>query len=115
MIPKGGVAEGESAVQAALREFEEETGMALASEPWPLCRIRQAGGKIVEAFAAEGDFDPAGLKSLHFEMEWPRRSGRMQSFPEADGARWMDLAKARQMILPSQLQILDALEEKLKG
>ena len=115
MIPKGGVAEGESAVQAALREFEEETGMALAAEPWPLCRIRQAGGKIVEAFAAEGNFDTAGLKSLHFEMEWPRKSGRMRSYPEADDARWMDITEARRMILPSQLEILDCLEDKLNG
>jgi len=115
MIPKGGVAPGESAEEAALREFEEETGMALAVAPWPLCRVRQAGGKIVEAFAAEGDFDPARLKRLPFDMEWPRKSGRMQSYPEADEARWMDMAEARRMILPSQLEILDCLEDRLKG
>ena len=116
MIPKGGVEPGEAPADAALREFEEETGMRLAVTPFPLARVRQAGGKWVEAFAAEGDFDCSTLNSNLFEVEWPPRSGRRQSFPEVVEARWMTLAEARAMMLPSQLPLLDALEDKtLKG
>ena len=114
MIPKGGVEPGESVAQAALREFEEETGMRLAVTPFPLARVRQAGGKSVEAFAAEGDFDCANLKSNEFEVEWPPRSGRSRSFPEVVEAQWMTLTEARAMMLPSQLPLIDALEAKLK-
>lgn len=115
MIPKGGVDAGETEAEAAVREYEEELGSPLAAIPFPLCRIKQAGGKIVEVFAAEGDFDAASLSSLHFEMEWPPRSGSRQSWPECDGARWMSLDEARAMMLPSQLPILDALEAKLSS
>ena len=114
MIPKGGVDPGESAADAAIREFEEELGSPLAAVPVRLCRVKQSGGKIVEVFAAEGDFDSATLKSTDFEMEWPPRSGEMQRYPEADAARWMTLAEARRMMLPSQLPMLDALETRLK-
>ena len=114
MIPKGGVGEGETAADAAIREFEEELGTPVARTPFPLCRVRQSGGKIVEVFAAEGDFDPTGLTSMNFEMEWPPKSGKLQSFPECDAARWMSIAKASEMMLPSQLPILDALERKLR-
>ena len=91
MIPKGGVDEGERPEDAAIREFEEELGTPLAVAPVPLCRIRQSGGKIVEVFAAEGDFDTGKLKSSDFEMEWPPRTGEIQRFPEADDARWMTI------------------------
>jgi predicted NUDIX family NTP pyrophosphohydrolase len=114
MIPKGGIEPGESPAQAALREFEEETGMQLEVTPFPLARVRQAGGKSVEAFAAEGDFDCANLKSNEFEVEWPPRSGRRRSFPEVAEARWMTIDEARAMMLPSQLPLIDALEAKLK-
>lgn len=114
MIPKGGIDAGEEAADAALREFEEELGATPPTQAFPLCRIKQSGGKVVEVFAAEGDFDPAALKSIDFEMEWPPRSGRMQRYPEADDARWMTLPEARRMMLPSQLPIIDALEAKLK-
>ena len=113
MIPKGAIEPGEHAFDAAVREFEEEIGMPLKVVPFPLCRIKQAGGKIVEVFAAEGDLDPATIASNAFEMEWPPRSGEMQSFPEAEEARWMSLADAHRMMLPSQLPILDALAQKL--
>ena len=113
MIPKGGVDSGETPADAAVREFEEELGAPLASVPFPLCRIRQSGGKIVEAFGAEGDFDPARICSMQFEMEWPPKSGAVQRFPECDQARWMTLDEARRMMLPSQLPILDSLEQKL--
>lgn len=115
MIPKGGLDQGETLEAAAVREFGEELGTPLSSKPWPLCRIRQSGGKVVEVFAAEGDFDPAKLDSASFEMEWPRRSGTMQAFPEADEARWMTLDEARRMMLASQVPILDALEAKLQS
>jgi predicted NUDIX family NTP pyrophosphohydrolase len=80
-----------------------------------LATVRQAGGKIVEAFAVEGDLDPAAIRSIEFERKWPPRSGRLERFPEAADARWMSLAEARGMMLSSQLPLLDALEEKLKG
>jgi predicted NUDIX family NTP pyrophosphohydrolase len=115
MIPKGGLEPGESPAEAALREFEEETGMHLEAMPFPLARVRQAGGKSVEAFAAEADFDCASLKSNEFEVEWPPRSGRRQSFPEVAEARWMTIAESRAMMLPSQLPLIDALEVKLNG
>jgi predicted NUDIX family NTP pyrophosphohydrolase len=100
-------------VEAALREFEEEMGTRLTAVPFPLARIRQSGGKIVEAFAVEGDLDPSAIRSVEFAMEWPPRSGQQQSFPELDRAEWMSLEEARTRILPSQRPLLDALEEKL--
>lgn len=115
MIPKGAVEPGEVPAEAALREFEEETGTKLSVLPFPLAKIRQSGGKHVEAFAAEGDLDPSAIISNEFEMEWPLRSGRLERFPEVVEARWMTLAEARVMMLPSQLPLLDALEAKLKG
>ena len=115
MIPKGAVEPGEVPAEAALREFEEETGTRLTMVPFSLARIRQAGGKSVEAFAAEGDLDAAAVVSNEFEVEWPPRSGRFERFPEVAEARWMGLAEARAMMLPSQLPLLDALEEKLRG
>jgi predicted NUDIX family NTP pyrophosphohydrolase len=113
MIPKGALEPGETAAGAAIREFEEEIGHRLEHVPFPLCSVRQAGGKRVEVFAVEGDLDPASVSSIHFEMEWPPRSGQLQSFPEAEEARWMTLSEARRMMLPSQLPILDALEKRL--
>jgi len=115
MIPKGMVERGEAPAEAALREFEEETGTRLSAVPFPLASVRQAGGKIVEAFAVEGDLDPTAIRSIDFEIEWPPRSGRRERFPEAAEARWMGLAEARQLMLPSQLPLLEALEAKLNG
>jgi predicted NUDIX family NTP pyrophosphohydrolase len=115
MIPKGAIEPGEAAAEAALREFEEETGTRLDSMPLPLARIRQSGGKHVEAFALEGDLDASAVRSNEFEVEWPPRSGQLQRFPEVVEARWMSIEEARAMMLPSQLPLLDALEEKLKG
>jgi predicted NUDIX family NTP pyrophosphohydrolase len=114
MIPKGLVEHGETPVEAALREFEEETGTRLTTVPFPLATVRQAGGKLVEAFALEGDLDPAAIRSNEFELQWPPRSGRLQPFPEVAEARWMTLDEARQLMLPSQLPLLDALAAKLE-
>jgi predicted NUDIX family NTP pyrophosphohydrolase len=111
MIPKGGVEPGEEPAAAARREFEEELGTKPEGELTPLGRIRQAGGKWVEAFALEGDLDSERIVSNHFTLEYPPRSGRFQSFPEVDSARWFALEEAREMILPSQRPILDHLEE----
>ncbi len=113
MIPKGAIEPGETPADAAIREFEEEIGMPLTAVPFPLCTIKQSGGKIVEVFAAEGDVDPTAIASIHFEMEWPPKSGELQSFPEAEEAHWMKLTEARRMMLPSQLPILAVLEERL--
>jgi predicted NUDIX family NTP pyrophosphohydrolase len=114
MIPKGGVEAGETPLEAALREFEEETGTRLEHEPVALARIRQSGGKWVDAFAIEGDLDASRIQSIEFEIEWPPRSGRRERFPEAAEARWMPLSQARKLMLPSQLPLLDALDVKLK-
>ena len=112
MIPKGAVEAGELPVEAALREFAEETGTALMTRPFPLAKVRQAGGKYVEAFAVEGDLDCAAITSNEFEMEWPPKSGRRERFPEVAEARWMTLVEARAMMLPSQLPLIDALEHE---
>ncbi len=115
MIPKGRIERGESAIEAAMREFEEEIGSALEGVPFPLTVVRQAGGKWVEAFAVEGNLDPAAVVSNEFEIEWPPRTGRKQRFPEVVEARWMTIPEARKLMLPSQLPFLDALEAKLAG
>jgi predicted NUDIX family NTP pyrophosphohydrolase len=113
MIPKGMVEPGETSAQAALREFTEETGVEVERVPFPLATVRQAGGKIVEAFAVEGDCDAAAVRSNEFQVEWPPRSGSFQSYPEVAEARWMTVTEARTMMLTSQLPLLDALEKTL--
>jgi predicted NUDIX family NTP pyrophosphohydrolase len=114
-IPKGKIDEGEDALAAALREFEEELGVVLQGDPRPLERIRQAGGKWVDTFAVEGDLDVTRIVSTTFEMEWPPRSGVMRAFPEIDRAQWFALPDARPKMLPSQLPLLDLLVETLQA
>jgi predicted NUDIX family NTP pyrophosphohydrolase len=109
-IPKGSIEEGETAEQAARREFAEELGTAPEGLLTPLGRIRQKGGKGVEAFALEGDLDADAIVSNNFTLEWPPKSGRFASHPEIDRAAWFALAEAREKILPSQLPILDRFE-----
>ena len=108
-IPKGEIAEGEDHLAAAIREFQEETGIGLSGDFLPLGEIKQKGGKVVHAWALEADVDARAIKSNMFEIEWPPRSGRKQRVPEIDRADWFDLAKARQKILPSQMLLLDRL------
>jgi predicted NUDIX family NTP pyrophosphohydrolase len=112
-IPKGEIGPGEDPEGAAVREVEEELGLRLDGPLIPLGDIRQAGGKRVTAFAAERNFDPAKVVSNHFEMEWPPRSGRRESFPEVSAAKWMPLKEAGEMMLPSQLPLLDRLQSAL--
>ena len=109
-IPKGEFEEGEDPLDAARREFVEETGAAAPGEAVPLGQIRQAGGKVVHAWAVRGDFDPALLRSNTFLLEWPPKSGRMREFPEVDRAGWFPIAVAKRKILKGQAEFLDRLQ-----
>lgn len=110
-LPKGECTSGEDPQTVALREFEEETGVRPDGQPACLGEVRQAGGKVVIVFALEGDLDTRTTRSNSFEMEWPPRSGRRQSFPEVDQAAWFTLDEARRKILAGQLPLLDRLRE----
>lgn len=112
-IPKGAIDPAEEPDVAARREAAEEIGVRLVGELLALGEVRQAGGKQVVAFAARQDFDPAKLVSNTFEFEWPPRSAKRFAFPEVDAARWMSIPEAREMMLPSQLPLLDRLLEAL--
>jgi predicted NUDIX family NTP pyrophosphohydrolase len=108
-LPKGEIDPGEEPAAAALREFEEETGTRLDGTPVPLGEVRQAGGKVVLGFALEGDLDPDAIRSIAFEVEWPPRSGRRQSYPEVDRAGWFTLDEAREKLNLAQAAFLDRL------
>jgi predicted NUDIX family NTP pyrophosphohydrolase len=108
-IPKGEYSESEDALAVAKRELEEETGARPRGDPWPLGALVQPGRKIVTAWALEGDLDPATLQSNMFEIEWPPRSGRRQSFPEVDRAEWFAPADARRKILAGQRPFIERL------
>jgi predicted NUDIX family NTP pyrophosphohydrolase len=114
-IPKGEFDPAEDALEAAKRELQEETGLTVEGEFTPLKPIRQAGGKIVHAFALEGDLDPSAIRSNTFEMEWPPRSGRRQVFPEVDRAAWLPLDVARGKIHKGQVGLLEELQVMLAG
>jgi predicted NUDIX family NTP pyrophosphohydrolase len=113
-IPKGEVEEGEELVEVARREFAEETGHKLPDTPLiELGEIRQKSGKLVLAWAAEGDLDTATATSNTYEMEWPPRSGRLQAFPEIDRVEWFKLDKARRKLKAAQIPFLDRLQAAL--
>jgi predicted NUDIX family NTP pyrophosphohydrolase len=115
-IPKGEYNADEDPRACALREFEEETGTALpTSELIELGDIRQKGGKVVTAWAAEGDLDADAVRSNTFTMEWPPRSGRTAEFPEIDRAGWFDVETAREKLLPAQTELLDRLLGRPRG
>ena len=113
-IPKGEFRDGEDALAVARREFEEETGRTIDGRFVTLTPIRQRGGKVVQAFAVEGDVLLEGLASNTFTIEWPPRSGRMQSFPEVDRYGWFALDEARRKINDSQRALLDELTSMLR-
>jgi predicted NUDIX family NTP pyrophosphohydrolase len=113
-VPKGEGNAGEDGLECAKREFQEETGLT----PGPgaflaLGEIRQRGGKLVHAWAFEGDWDGAPVQSNHFEIEWPPRSGQRAQFPEVDRAAFFSLEHARVKLNPAQLAFLDRLAEAL--
>jgi len=111
-IPKGEYEEGEDPRACALREFEEELGSAPpAATLAELGTVKQSGGKVVTAWAAEGDLDAAGVQSNTFTMEWPPRSGVMREFPEVDRAEWFAMEDARSRINPAQAVFLDRLPD----
>jgi predicted NUDIX family NTP pyrophosphohydrolase len=113
-IPKGEFAENEVGIDVARREFQEELGTAApAGAATFLGEVRQKGGKLVSAWALMGDLDPTRTTSNTFEIEWPPRSGKMQTFPEVDRAVWFDAATARRKLLPPQGAFIDRLEELL--
>jgi predicted NUDIX family NTP pyrophosphohydrolase len=112
-LPKGEYEPGEDPLEAAVREFDEELGSEPPdrSDAVSLGQLRQPSGKVVSAWALEGDLDVSEIRSNTFEMEWPPRSGRTGEFPEVDRAAWFDLPAARRKLLRGQVGFLDRLEE----
>jgi predicted NUDIX family NTP pyrophosphohydrolase len=113
-IPKGEYTADEPALEAARREFQEETGAPVEGDFTPLGVITQPAGKQVTAWAVEGDFDPAALVSNTCLVEWPPRTGRQIEIPEADRGAWFDLPSARKKIFRGQEQFLDRLQDHLR-
>jgi predicted NUDIX family NTP pyrophosphohydrolase len=113
-IPKGEIGEGQEPLAVALREFEEELGTSPPGTACiPLGSVRQAGGKVVQAWTAPGELDVASVRSNTFDLEWPPRSGRIVSFPEVDQAAWVDPDSARRLLLPGQRPFVDRLKAVL--
>lgn len=113
-IPKGEVGDGEEPLACALRELEEELGTPFSLAPEELTElgsVRQKGGKVVHCWAVRGEFDPVGLRSNTFTMEWPPRSGTEREFPEVDRVEWFGPERAREKINPAQAEFLDRLAE----
>ncbi|NIM49939.1 MAG: NUDIX domain-containing protein [Gemmatimonadales bacterium] len=112
-IPKGQIPADEDAQTAALREFEEETGIRADGPFIDLTPIRQRGGKTVHAWAFEGDCDPAAIESNTFQVEWPPHSGKMREFPEIDRAQFFGVADAKKKINPAQISLIEELQRRL--
>lgn len=113
-IAKGEYEEDEDPLQAALREFFEETGHQPSGPFLALTQRKQPSGKLVDAWATESDWDPSQLVSNTFSLEWPKGSGRVREFPEVDRAEWFEISEAGRRIRPAQAGFLDELHEKLK-
>ncbi len=115
-IPKGEVDAGEDPLAAARREFTEELGIEPPpGDPRPLGTITQKAGKVVEAWAVEGDLDVSAIAANTFDLEWPPRSGRIVAFPEIDRAAWVDPGTARRKLNPAQAPFVDRLVDALGG
>jgi len=113
-IPKGEYTPPDDALKNACREFVEETGIPLPpGVPQPLTPIRQAGGKIVQAWYLQGDVDAAAVRSNTFTLEWPPRSGTLREFPEVDKAAWFSLGEARTKVHKGQVTLIDELASRL--
>jgi predicted NUDIX family NTP pyrophosphohydrolase len=112
-IPKGEFVEGEVALDAAIREFKEETGYALKGNFIPLTPRKQKSGKLIHAWALQHNVDEEKIVSNDFEMEWPPRSGKMKAFPEVDRAGWFEMEEAQHKIIPGQKGFLEELALKL--
>ena len=112
-IPKGEFEDNEEPLAAAKREFKEETGIEISGEFIQLTSIKQKSGKIVYAWAVEGDIDPAKIKSNNVEIEWPPRSGRQQTFPEIDKAEWFTYIEAQKKIISAQSALVEELKNKV--
>ena len=112
-LPKGEYLEGEQPLEAAKREFQEETGFPVPETFLDLGSIKQAGGKIVAAWAFEGDCDPSKMISNHCEVEWPPRSGRLIEIPEADRGEWFSIDEAKEHIKSTQIPLIDRLTRAL--
>jgi predicted NUDIX family NTP pyrophosphohydrolase len=112
-IPKGEFEAGEDPLEAAKREFKEETGSDIAGEFIALTSLKQPNGKLVYAWAVEGNIDAASIKSNTFSMELPPHSGREQSFPEVDKGGWFKISLAREKILMGQIGFLEELQKYL--
>jgi predicted NUDIX family NTP pyrophosphohydrolase len=113
-IPKGEYPEDEEPLAAAKREFEEETGTKMKGKFIELQPVKQKGGKLVLAWAVEGDIDAESIVSNSYKIEWPYKSGKFQSFPEVDKAGWFAETEAKQMINPAQAELIDDLLSKIK-
>lgn len=113
-IPKGEYSAGEDPLETAIREFREETGFQVSGEFIPLTPRRQPSGKIITAWALEGDLDPTAIRSNTFSMEWPPHSGSQREFPEVDRAEWFPLEVAKSKITKGQVDFLDELALILK-
>ena len=111
-IPKGEAEPGEDLLGVAPRELREEVGVDVDGTFLPLSPVRQAGGKVVHAWAVEADVDANAIVSNTYQMEWPPRSGRQQRFPEVDRAAWFDVAEARRRILSGQVPLIDELTRR---
>lgn len=112
-IPKGEFDENENPRDAAKREVEEETGMKVQGDFIALTPVKQKSGKLIYAWAVQGNFDAAQIKSNTFEIEWPPKSGKKKSFPEVDKAAWFNIEEAKKKITEGQLPVINEIEMKL--